>query len=69
MLYIPTVNDPNVCYGSCENPDNAFKAQFLDVIAQLGLSDYAGSVVPAGTHTHNWVTTSTFQQDWSCLIV
>ena len=61
LLYIPTENDPNVCYGSCENPDNAFKAQFLDVIAQLGLSDYAGSVVPAGTHTHNWVTTSTFQ--------
>ena len=50
LIYVPTVNDPNVVY------DGISEIEVLNHIADLGLTGFAGGVVPKrqGTTTQGW---------------
>ncbi len=50
LLYIPSgVNDPNVCWYSCTQPDLKIAQETLDLLYNVyGLQAYAGQIVPNG---------------------
>ena len=59
LIYVPSgIDDPNVCWGSCDGaPDLAIANQVLDMLYnQLGLASYAGQIVPNGVYEYPWQT-------------
>lgn len=55
LLYIPTVNDPNVVFASAE-----VEAQFNQLVSDFGLEKYRGQNVPKGHARAPWVNTLDF---------